>query len=51
MPGELPLPFAARSTLRFSYLPARQGRDPIVYFDCRLFPDPAIGTCLPQARP
>lgn len=51
MPGELPLPFAARSTLRFSYLPARQGRDPIIYFDCRLFPDPGIGTCLPQARP
>jgi len=51
IPGELPLTSEARRQLRFSYVAPRNGNDETVYFDCRLFPDPADGRCLPTARP
>ncbi|UIP06032.1 cell wall hydrolase [Erythrobacter sp. SDW2] len=51
IPAKLPLPAASRQTLKFSFLPARGGSGEAVYFDCQLFPAPAIGSCLPRARP
>jgi hypothetical protein len=50
IPARLPLPAGSRTSLRFSFLPARQGNAEVAYFDCRLFPAPAVGTCLPHAR-
>ncbi len=51
IPSNLPLPEEARRSLRFSFLPARNGNKEAIYFDCQLFPAPAVGGCLPQARP
>ncbi len=51
VPTALPLSGEARRALRFSFLPARAGNAEAIYFDCRLFHEPAPGSCLPQARP
>ncbi len=51
IPTQLPLSGEARHALRFSFLPSRQGNAETVYFDCRLFPSPGSGRCLPRARP
>lgn len=51
IPAKLPLPATARQFLRFSFLPARGGNGEAIYFDCTLFPAPAVGACLPRARP
>ncbi|WP_370030770.1 cell wall hydrolase [Qipengyuania mesophila] len=50
IPARLPLSDEARRTLRFSFVAASAGGAEAVFFDCRTFPAPAIGTCLP-ARP
>ncbi|MEZ5681997.1 MAG: cell wall hydrolase [Erythrobacter sp.] len=50
IPVSLPLTDEARRTLRFSYLPARPGNAEVAYFDCRFFPAPTTGSCLPRAR-
>ncbi|MBD3729948.1 MAG: cell wall hydrolase [Sphingomonadales bacterium] len=50
IPAKLPLSPAARSTLRFSFTAARDGNPEVAYFDCRLWPTPAPGQCLPRAR-
>jgi hypothetical protein len=50
IPARLPLDDEARRTLRFSFVAASAGGAEAVFFDCRAFPAPAIGTCLP-ARP
>ncbi len=50
IPAELPLTDEARHTLRFSFVAASAGSEEAVFFDCRTFPAPAVGTCLP-ARP
>ena len=47
IPAALPLTDAARRNLRFSYLAASAGGSEAVFLDCRTFPSPAIGTCLP----
>lgn len=47
IPAALPLTDAARRSLRFSYLAASAGGSEAVFLDCRTFPSPAIGTCLP----
>lgn len=49
LPERLPLPDAARRTLRFSYLPARSGNPEVAYFDCRLFASPQAGECMPRS--
>ena len=51
IPTQLPLSETARRELRFSFLPARAGNAEAIFFDCRLFPAPGIGACLPRARP
>ncbi|QKG71995.1 cell wall hydrolase [Erythrobacter mangrovi] len=48
IPAKLPLPSSARASLRFSFLPSRSGNGEVAYFDCRLFPAPSAGTCLPR---
>lgn len=50
IPERLPLTPAARATLRFSFLPARNGNGEAVYFDCRTYPAAPAGQCLPRAR-
>lgn len=45
----MPLSSAARQTLRFSFTPANATRRETVFFDCALFPDAPLGTCLPRA--
>ena len=50
IPSQLPLSSEARRTLQFSFLPARSGNGEAVYFDCRTFPSPSVGSCLPNAR-
>ena len=50
IPADLPLTDEARRTLRFSFVAANANSQEAVFFDCRTFPAPAIGTCLP-ARP
>jgi hypothetical protein len=50
IPSRLPLPAASRASLRFSFLPERSGNGEVAYFDCRVFPAPATGSCLPRAR-
>ena len=50
VPADLPLTDEARRTLRFSFVAASAGSEEAVFFDCRTFPAPAVGTCLP-ARP
>lgn len=49
IPAKLPLSSTARAKLRFSFLPARSGNGEVAYFDCRLFPAPTAGSCLPRA--
>lgn len=51
IPAALPLGNEARRSLSFSFLPARQGNGEAIFFDCRTFPSPATGRCLPRARP
>ena len=51
IPSELPLTNDARRQLRFSYLAPRNGNPEAIYFDCRLFAQPAEGRCMPSARP
>lgn len=51
IPARLPLSRDARAALRFSFLPARSGNAEAAYFDCRLYPAPTIGGCLPRPRP
>lgn len=51
IPSRLPLTEDARRALRFSFLAARDGNPEVAYFDCRLFPAPQGGSCLPRARP
>lgn len=50
IPTRLPLNDEARAALRFSFLPARGGNPPAVYFDCGLFEPGESGRCLPRAR-
>ena len=50
IPNALPLTGDARRSLRFSFVAASAGGAEAIFFDCRIFPAPAIGTCLP-ARP
>ena len=51
IPGKLPLTDGARRALRFSFLPAGEGGSEAVFFDCALWDEPALGRCLPKARP
>ncbi|MEC9110202.1 MAG: cell wall hydrolase [Pseudomonadota bacterium] len=50
IPTQLPLSEAARRSLRFSFVASNANGGEAVFFDCRLFPSPQSGTCLP-ARP
>ena len=50
IPAQLPLSGAARRSLRFSFVASNANGGEAVFFDCRLFPSPPSGTCLP-ARP
>lgn len=50
IPTQLPLSEAARRSLRFSFVASNANGSEAVFFDCRLFPSPQSGTCLP-ARP
>ncbi|MEC7162214.1 MAG: cell wall hydrolase, partial [Pseudomonadota bacterium] len=50
IPAQLPLSEAARRSLRFSFVASNANGGEAVFFDCRLFPSPQSGTCLP-ARP
>ena len=50
IPAQLPLSGAARRNLRFSFVASNANGGEAVFFDCRLFPSPPSGTCLP-ARP
>jgi hypothetical protein len=47
VPASLPLSDAARRSLRFSFAAANANGGEAVFFDCRLFSAPDIGTCLP----
>ncbi len=51
IPAKLPLSPTARQALKFSFLPARGGNGEAIFLDCQLFQSPAIGNCLPRARP
>jgi len=50
IPSKLPLSKAARTALRFSFLPAMDGGKEAVFFDCSMWDEPASGRCLPKAR-
>lgn len=50
VPERLPLSSAARGALRFSFLAARNSNSEAIYFDCRMFASPGVGSCLPRAR-
>ncbi|UYH53768.1 cell wall hydrolase [Qipengyuania sp. SS22] len=47
VPSSLPLTDTARRSLRFSFAAANANGGEAVFFDCRLFSAPDIGTCLP----
>lgn len=47
VPASLPLSDAARRSLRFSFAAANANGGEAIFFDCRLFSAPDIGTCLP----
>ncbi|MGY8974348.1 MAG: cell wall hydrolase [Sphingomonadales bacterium] len=47
VPASLPLTDAARRSLRFSFAAANANGGEAIFFDCRLFSAPDIGTCLP----
>ena len=47
IPARLPIGPDARRTLRFSFAASGSGGSEAVFFDCRLFPAPPGGTCLP----
>ena len=47
VPASLPLTDSARRSLRFSFAAANANGGEAVFFDCRLFSAPDIGTCLP----
>ena len=47
VPISLPLTDAARRSLRFSFAAANANGGEAIFFDCRLFSAPDIGTCLP----
>ena len=48
IPAQLPLSGAARRNLRFSFVASNANGGEAVFFDCRLFPSPPSGTCLPS---
>jgi len=50
IPRGLPLTDEARRAMRFSFVAAGAGGQEAIFLDCRTFPAPGIGTCLP-ARP
>ncbi|QYJ06517.1 cell wall hydrolase [Qipengyuania flava] len=47
IPSSLPLSSEARRTLRFSFATEGTGAPEAVFLDCRVFPAPSVGTCLP----
>lgn len=47
IPAKLPLSDDSRRTLRFSFVAANAGSSEAVFFDCRTFPGPQVGACLP----
>ena len=47
VPASLPLTDSDRRSLRFSFAAANANGGEAVFFDCRLFSAPDIGTCLP----
>ena len=51
MPAQLPLDRTQRANLSYAFLAARAGNPEVIFFNCRLFPSPAVGRCLPRARP
>ncbi|MBX7495472.1 cell wall hydrolase [Qipengyuania sp. 6B39] len=51
IPAKLPLGDEQRATLAYAFLAARNGNPEVIYFDCRQFPEPALGRCLPRPKP
>lgn len=47
IPAKLPISDQARRTLRFSFAGSGNGGSEAVFLDCRIFPSPTVGTCLP----
>lgn len=47
IPSKLPLTEEARRSVRFSFVSASANAAEAIFFDCRTFPAPDVGTCLP----
>jgi len=47
IPTKLPLTEEARRSVRFSFVSASANAAEAIFFDCRTFPAPDVGTCLP----
>ena len=47
IPAKLPLIEEARRSVRFSFVSASANAAEAIFFDCRTFPAPDVGTCLP----
>ena len=47
IPAKLPLTEEARRSVRFSFVSASANATEAIFFDCRTFPAPDVGTCLP----
>ena len=47
IPAKLPLTEEARRSVRFSFVSASANAAEAIFFDCRTFPAPEVGTCLP----
>ena len=47
IPAKLPLTEEARRSVRFSFVSASANAAEAIFFDCRTFPAPDVGTCLP----
>ena len=47
IPAKLPLTEEARRSVRFSFVSASANAAEAIFFDCRTFPAPNVGTCLP----
>ena len=47
IPAKLPLTEEARRSVRFSFVSASANAEEAIFFDCRTFPAPDVGTCLP----
>ena len=47
IPAKLPLTEEARRSVRFSFVSASASAAEAIFFDCRTFPAPDVGTCLP----